>query len=32
MELVDFVWYFRVPVPAEDDPLYQKIDYARNFC
>jgi hypothetical protein len=31
MELVDFVWYFRVPVPAEDDPLYVKIEYAQNL-
>ncbi|MCL1927797.1 MAG: acyltransferase [Treponema sp.] len=31
MELVDFVWYFRVPVPAEDAPLYVKIEYAQNL-
>ena len=31
MELVDFVWYFRVPVPAEDAPLYVKIEYTQNL-
>ncbi|MDR2470877.1 MAG: acyltransferase [Treponema sp.] len=31
MELVDFIWYFRVPVPAEDAPLYIKIEYAQNL-
>ena len=31
MELVDFVWYFRVPVPAEDAPLYIRIEYAQNL-
>ncbi|MDR0447310.1 MAG: acyltransferase [Treponema sp.] len=31
MELVDFVWYFRVPIPAEDAPLHIKIEYAQNL-
>ena len=31
MELVDFVWYFRVPIPAEDAPLYIKIEYVQNL-
>jgi len=31
MELVDFVWYFRIPVPQESDPLYIKIEYAQNL-
>jgi hypothetical protein len=31
MELVDFVWYFRVPVPLETSPLYVKIEYAQNL-
>lgn len=31
MELVDFVWYFRVPIPAENTPLYVKIEYAQNL-
>jgi 1-acyl-sn-glycerol-3-phosphate acyltransferase len=31
MELVDFIWYFRVPVPSEKDPLYVKIEYAQNL-
>ncbi|MCL1815772.1 MAG: acyltransferase [Treponema sp.] len=31
MELVDFVWYFRVPIPSEDAPLYIKIEYVQNL-
>jgi 1-acyl-sn-glycerol-3-phosphate acyltransferase len=31
MELVDFVWYFRVPIPTESSPLYIKIEYAQNL-
>ncbi|MDR0599680.1 MAG: acyltransferase [Treponema sp.] len=31
MELVDFAWYFRVPVPDENAPLYVKIEYAQNL-
>jgi hypothetical protein len=31
MELVDFIWYFRVPIPAETDPLHVKIEYAQNL-
>ncbi|MDR2109966.1 MAG: acyltransferase [Spirochaetaceae bacterium] len=31
MELVDFVWYFRVDVPGEDAPLHVKIEYAQNL-
>jgi 1-acyl-sn-glycerol-3-phosphate acyltransferase len=31
MELVDFVWYFRVPIPAGDAPLYERIEYAQNL-
>jgi hypothetical protein len=31
MELVDFIWYFRVPVPSENAPLYEKIEYAQNL-
>jgi len=31
MELVDFVWYFRVPIPDGNDPLYRKIEYAQNL-
>ena len=31
MELVDFVWYFRVPVPSDNAPLYVKIEYAQNL-
>jgi len=31
MELVDFVWYFRVPVPTEDATLYTKIEYVQNL-
>jgi 1-acyl-sn-glycerol-3-phosphate acyltransferase len=31
MELVDFVWYFRVPIPSEDAPLHLKIEYVQNL-
>ena len=31
MELVDFVWYFRVPIPTEDDPLYTRIEFVQNL-
>jgi hypothetical protein len=31
MELVDFIWYFRVPVPAETAPLHEKMEYAQNL-
>jgi hypothetical protein len=31
MELVDFVWYFRIPVPADDAPFYNIIEYAQNL-
>jgi hypothetical protein len=31
LELADFCWYFRIPLPEEDAPLHQKIEYARNL-
>jgi hypothetical protein len=31
MELVDFVWYFRVPIPQEDALLHLKIEYVQNL-
>ncbi|MDR0402481.1 MAG: acyltransferase [Treponema sp.] len=31
MELVDFIWYFRIPVPSDKAPLYEKIEYAQNL-
>jgi hypothetical protein len=31
MELVDFAWYFRVPIPSENEPLYKKIEYVQNL-
>jgi 1-acyl-sn-glycerol-3-phosphate acyltransferase len=31
MELVDFILYFRVPVPLESAPLYEKIEYVQNL-
>ena len=31
MELVDFVWYFRGPIPKEDAPLHTKMEYAQNL-
>jgi 1-acyl-sn-glycerol-3-phosphate acyltransferase len=31
MELADFCWYFRVPLPRESDPLHLKIEYCQNL-
>ena len=30
-ELADLGWYFRVPLPAEDAQLHQKIEYLQNL-
>ena len=30
-ELVDFCWYFRVPLPTEETPLHNKIEYVQNL-
>jgi hypothetical protein len=30
-EIVDFSWYFRVPLPAEDTPIHGKIEYVQNL-
>jgi 1-acyl-sn-glycerol-3-phosphate acyltransferase len=31
MELADFGWYFRVPLPQESDPLHAKVEYCQNL-
>jgi hypothetical protein len=31
LEIVDFSWYFRVPLPADDAPLHHKIEYVQNL-
>jgi hypothetical protein len=31
VELIDFCWYFRIPLPAEDSFLHEKIEYAQNL-
>jgi hypothetical protein len=31
LEVVDFSWYFRVPVPADDAPLHDRIEYTQNL-
>jgi hypothetical protein len=31
LELVDFAWYFRGPVPGDDEPLHHKIEYSQNL-
>ncbi|MDR2403677.1 MAG: acyltransferase [Spirochaetaceae bacterium] len=31
LEIVDFSWYFRVPLPADDASLHHKIEYAQNL-
>jgi len=30
-ELVDFCWYFRVPLPAEDAALHDMVEYVQNL-
>jgi hypothetical protein len=31
VELIDFCWYFRIPLPAENAFLHEKIEYAQNL-
>ena len=31
IEVVDFSWYFRIPIPAEDAAFHKKIEYAQNL-
>jgi hypothetical protein len=31
LELVDFCWYFRIPLPKEEDALHKKIEYTQNL-
>jgi hypothetical protein len=31
LELVEFAWYFRGPVPGEDSPVYIKVEYVQNL-
>lgn len=31
LELVDFVWYFRGPLPTEETPHHLKIEYIQNL-
>ncbi|MDR2101027.1 MAG: acyltransferase [Treponema sp.] len=31
LELVDFIWYFRVPLPSEADSMHVKIEYVQNL-
>jgi len=30
-EIVDFCWYFRIPLPAEESTLHIKIEYVQNL-
>jgi hypothetical protein len=30
-EVVDFCWYFRIPLPPEDAPLHAKVEYVQNL-
>jgi hypothetical protein len=30
-EIVDFCWYFRVPLPPEDATLHAKVEYVQNL-
>jgi hypothetical protein len=31
VELVDFCWYFRIPLPEEETDFHKKIEYAQNL-
>jgi len=31
MELVDFSWYFRIPVPTEGTVIHKKVEYVQNL-
>jgi 1-acyl-sn-glycerol-3-phosphate acyltransferase len=31
LELVDFSWYFRVPLPADDAPMHRLVEYSQNL-
>jgi len=31
VELIDFCWYFRVPIPEDDAALHKKIEYSQNL-
>jgi hypothetical protein len=31
LELIDFSWYFRTPLPAEDAALHTKLEYVQNL-
>jgi len=30
-EIVDFCWYFRVPLPADETALHNKVEYVQNL-
>ena len=30
-ELIDFCWYFRIPLPTEHAPLHQQVEYIQNL-
>jgi len=31
MELVDFCWYFRIPLPTEETVIHKKVEYVQNL-
>jgi 1-acyl-sn-glycerol-3-phosphate acyltransferase len=31
VELVDFCWYFRIPLPAEGTVIHKKVEYVQNL-
>ena len=31
MELVDFCWYYRVPLPTEETVIHKKVEYVQNL-
>jgi len=30
-EIVDFCWYFRIPLPTEETPFHKQIEYVQNL-
>jgi len=31
MELVDFCWYYRIPLPTEETVIHKKVEYVQNL-
>jgi hypothetical protein len=31
LDLIDFTWYFRIPIPAEDEAFHIRLEYVQNL-